>query len=74
MVTIDSPEVGSDDDEVNVREVLGGFEFNHDEVGDEQVEAMHADLCTPIQHWYRELSLKRDVALPQLDRECIFID
>jgi hypothetical protein len=47
-LTVDSSEIGTDDNEVDVREVFAGLELDNDEVGYVQVEAVKADLCGMI--------------------------
>jgi hypothetical protein len=62
VLTVDGAEVRTDDNEINISEAFAGFEFDHDEIFHEHVDAKKADLSTVIQHGNSEVSRKRDIA------------
>ena len=74
MLAVDGAEVGANYDEVDVCEVLACLELDDDEISDEQIQTVHADLGTAVQDRHGELSGKGDVPPPQLDCERIFVD
>jgi hypothetical protein len=74
MFAVDSTEIGADDDEIDVCEGLAGLEFDHNEFGNEHIEAVQTDLRATIQHRDRELSREWDVTLSQLDGKSVLVD
>ena len=51
-------QIGADDGEVDVGDALDGFEFDHDLVADEQVQAMQTDLDGPVEDGHGHLALE----------------
>ncbi len=60
--------------EMDVRNSRHGFELDHDGVCDQEVEPVQTDLRTPIVDGHRDLSLKGDLTVAQLQAQRVLVE
>ena len=74
MLSSNRPKVGAGDGEVHVLNRLDCLQFHDDQVSDEEIDSVQANLGAPVEDRYRQLALKRQFPCPELQDKCVLVN
>ncbi len=73
MFSSGGAQVHSDDNEVDILQLLDRLELNDNKVGDKHIQSMMADFLAIVEHSYFNLTLEIYGSLGELDRKGVLV-